>query len=418
MLTVPEVYYNESLTLGNATRAVLCTGALDWHLDHDTLVWSNKKGDLSIRDLRSRDNFPIISPATSIDFRSFKIPFNTMNSVQLTEDGDMVVAIQGCKSGDLPPTWHYGQKLMKITREGTVLWKMDVPSLISIPSLGKTALYFVERPPNPLTSEPVLAFVKASLEDGSIFYRNQLPSRYGRVMANDGDRHLRLFADEAFAVWRDIENSAYVFSTKTGHVIQVYPRTTRTPPVVGRHSSFIWDINSNLLSPHPNVYHTWPEFHAFFSQRITCQDASPALKFEAIHFLDQIRYRYPHSEWRFSGDHCAFFYFTHVVRANMDFDRRFLGQNEPTDPFTNVWAAIMEEGPSGQPESFEIYEKYSAVRISLPPRSESSGERRPLELDLPWRLKENDFLGMVNDYMVYHSPDEEILLLVDFWPNW
>ena len=416
MLTVLEVYYHESLTLGNATRATLCTGALDWHLDHDTLVWSNKKGDLSIRALRSRDNFPIISPATSIDFRSFKIPFNTMNSVQLTEDGDMVVVIQGCKSGDLPPTWHYGQKLMKMTREGTVLWEMDVPSLISIPSLGKKALFFVERPPNSLTSEPALAFVKASLEDGSIVYHNQLPSRYGRGMANDGDRHLRLFADEAFAVWRDIENSAYVFSTKTGNVLQVYPRTTRTPPVVGRHSSFIWDINSNLLSPHPNVYHTWPEFRAFFSQRITCEDASPALKFEAIHFLDQIKYRYPHSEWRFSGDKCAFFYFTHVV--HMDFDRRFLNQNEPTDPFTNVWLAIMEEGPSGQSDSFEIYEKYSGVRISLPSRSDPPGERRPLELDLPWRLKETDFLGMVNDYMVYHSPEEELLLLVDFWPNW
>lgn len=43
-----------------------------------------------------------------------------------------------------------------------------------------------------------------------------------------------------------------------------------------------------------------------------------------IHFLDQIRYRYSHAEWRFSRDQCAFFYFTHVVLANIDFDRRFL----------------------------------------------------------------------------------------------
>lgn len=413
-----EVHYHESLAIGNATRAVLCTSALDWHLEHDTLVWSNKKGDLSIRTLRSRsDSLPVTSPATSIDFRSFKIPFSCMKSVQLTEEGDMIVYLEGDGISDRSSIWLYGQRLMKITRQGAILWETNFESLISMPAVGKNFLYFVERPPNPLVG---LAFVKVSLEDGSISYRTQLPDQFHQVLANESDKHLRLFSNEAFAVWRDMDNSAYVFATKTGKLLhdQVYPRTTRTPPIVGRQSNFIWDINSNLLNPPSDIYRTWPGFHNSFSQLVTLQETSPEIKFEAIIFPNSIRYRYPHSEWRFSGDHSAFFYFTHIVLANMDFDRRFLGQNEPTDPNTNVWVSIMEKVPSEQSDMFWMNEKASAAQISLPSRSEALGERRPLELELPWRLEENDHLGMVNDYMVYHSPEEEILLLVDFWPNW
>lgn len=418
-----KVHYHESLAIGNATRAVRCTGALDWHLEHDTLVWSNKQGDLSIRTLRSRSrSLPITSPATSIDFCSFKIPFVSINSVQLTEHGDMIVDLQGGKMRDRPPRWLNGQKIMRISRQGAILWERNVDSLISTPAVGKNALFFVERQnrlsPEQVFPEQVLAFVKVSLEDGSISYCTQLPDRYRPVLPNESDKHLRLFSNEAFAVWRDISNSAYVFSTKTGKVHRVYPRTTRTPPIVSRKSSFIWDINSHLLNPPSNIYSTWPEFHYSFSQLVTLREASPDVKFEAITFPNHIRYRYPHSEWRFSGDHCAFFYFTHIAQANLDFDRRFLGQNEPTDPHTNVWVSIMDTLPSEQSDIFWMKEKASAAQISLPSRSETLGERRPLELEIPWRMRENDYLSMVNDYMVYHSSDQEFLLLVDFWPNW
>lgn len=420
-LTLTEVHYHESLAIGNATRAIRCTGALDWHLERDTLVWSNKTGNFSIRTLRSRnDNLPTTAPATCFDFRSFKIPFVPMSSVQLTEDGNLIVDLQGDASSPLSSDWRWVQKLLKMTRQGVVLWEMVSTSSISVPAITKNDLYFVEHSLSPATSEPVVAFVKMSLEDGSISYRIQLPDRYCMAQPNRSDRNLRLFSDEAFAVWRDDRNLAFVFSTKTGQVLQVYPRTTRTPPVVGRQSSFVWDINPNLLNPPADIYSFWPDPRPLqtFSQRVTFQEAAPVVKFEAISFPHRIRSRYPHSEWRFSGDHFAFFYFTHVVLANVDFDRRFLGQNEPTDPCTNVWVSMMEKFPSDQPDFFEMKEKASAVQISLPSRSERLGCRRPLELALPWKMNEHDYLGMVNDYMIYHSREQEILLLVDFWPNW
>lgn len=400
-----HLHYRESLAIGYATRAIICTGAMDWHLEHDTLVWSNTKGDFSIRTLRSRsDDTPIASPATSIDFRSFKIPFTSIDSIQLTEDGHMIVDLQG-------------QTLMKITKQGTVLWEIDFASLMSRPAVGRSAVFLVERPTISVTPELGIAFVKVSLEDGSISYRNQLSGLHGRAQANESDKHLRLFSDEGYAIWRNKWNSAYVFSTKTGQMLQEYSRTTRLAPVVSRQSSSIWDIHPKLNDPPWNIYH-WPDLTASFSQRVTCQEETPALKFEGIKYPDHMRSRYYHTDWRFSGDHLAFFYFTHVVLTTADFDRRFLGQHETTDPYTNVWVSVMARVPSAQANAFEIKEKDSAFPISLPSRSETLGERRSLEVDLPRKMKDNDYLSMMNDYMVYHSPDQELLLLVDFWPNW
>lgn len=414
-----EVHFHESLAIGNATRALRCTAALDWHLEHDTLVWSNKKGDVSIRTLRSRgDNLPMISPTTSIDFRSFNIPFAAMNSVQLTDDGNMIVDLQGDGGSDDSSVRCYDQKLMKITNRGAILWETDFASLVSMPAVGKNALYLVERLANPPTSEPVLAFVKIALDDGSISYRTQLPQRYCQVRPNESDKHLRLFCNDGFALWRDRANTAYVFSTKTGTVLPVYLRTTRTPPIVSRESNCIWDINPNLLNPPLNIYYTWPESHHSFSQLVTVQEEAVQKKFEGINFPSQIRYKYPHTEWRFSGDHFAFLYFMHDVLPSADFGRRLLGQNELTDPYTTVWVSLMEKVHFKEAPFLDLKEKASACPISLPSLGEKLGERRPLEVDLPWRMKEDDYLAMANDYLVYHSPEEEILLLVDFWPNW
>lgn len=152
--------------MGNATRAFQCTGALDWHLDHDTLVWSNKKGDSSIRSLRTHNgNVPITSHTTSIDIRNFGIPFTSMNNFQLTEDDNMIVDLQGEGSG---------QKLMKLTKQGAVLWPMDVPSLLSMIAVGKNAVFFSQ------LQEQITTFV----------YRAQHPDRYCRAMPNESDKML------------------------------------------------------------------------------------------------------------------------------------------------------------------------------------------------------------------------------------
>ena len=404
-----EVYYHESLAIGNATRAIQCTGALDWQLKHDTLVWSNKKGDLSIQILRTRnEHLPVTSPATSLDFRSFEIPLISMDGVQLAEDGDLIVDLQNFKGDAYSPLWRHSQKLMKTTRQGAVIWEHYFKSSISTPAVGKDALFFVEHSFHGPALDPVVAFVKLSLEDGSTSYRNQLPERHFRAMPNESDNSLRLFCDEAYAVWRDKENYAYVFSTETGQVLQVYKRSTRAAPVVSCHSSSIWDINPKVLNSSVTT--------GTYSQLVTCQQGTPALKFEPLTFPYDARN--PDSEWRFSGDHLALVYFAHVVLPSANLNWVFHGQNELTDPCTNVWVTILEKGSSDEFGRLHMRKKTSSVPISLPSRSETLGDRRPLELDLPWKLKEDVYLSMVDDYMVYHSPDEEILYLIDFWPNW
>lgn len=375
-------------------------------------MWSNKKGDVSIRILRSRnDSLPITSPAIYIDFRLFDIPFTSMNSAQRTEDGDMIVDLQGSGNSDPPSFRRYDQKLLKITIQGTVLWEMNFESSISMPAVGKDAVFFLDRSLDPMTSEPGLALVNVSLEDGSITYRNPLPDLYRRVRVHPSDKHLRLFCDEAYAVWRDEVNLAYVFSTKSGRLLEVYTRSTLMDPIVSRHKCVIWDINHDV----PN-----PPFGgvAGYSQHVTCQEGTPALKFESIVFPDQIKQMYPHSEWRFSGDHLASFYFTHHILTTVNFNRFFLGQKKITDPDTKIWVLVMDKVPSEKFDGSEMQKKASAVPISLPSRSKKFEDRRPLELDLPWSMMKKEYLGMENDYLVYHSREEEILYLIDFWPNW
>ena len=44
--------------------------------------------------------------------------------------------------------------------------------------------------------------------------------------------------------------------------------------------------------------------------------------------------------------------------------------------------------------------------------------RRPLQAGIPWSIRDDYPLKSVDDYLVFHCPEHEVLVIIDFWPTW
>lgn len=65
-----------------------------------------------------------------------------------------------------------------------------------------------------------------------------------------------------------------------------------------------------------------------------------------------------------------------------------------------------------------IKEDYGTA-VTLPARlAKETGSRRGLDIFCPWTTKNTDYCGIMDDYLVYYSAEEEMLLVLDFWPVW
>lgn len=105
----------------------------------------------------------------------------------------------------------------------------------------------------------------------------------------------------------------------------------------------------------------------------------------------------------FDGDRSVFI---RTLHDPVDWGAR---DNGRTNPFAQ--SAI-------SPGEVDLESPEGTITVTLPGRSKTDGKRRELELELPWELEEGDFFGMINDYLIYQSPRNELLVLVDFWPVW
>lgn len=315
------------------------------------------------------------------------------------------------------PTGVLNSVLLRITTGGILLWRKELEPSIGRPALGKQAVYILcYRDPNPSSIQGEIALVKMSLEDGSVLYRTQLDVSQVTSIEAVKDKHLQLTRDENFLVWRAFPH-IYVWSTETGKVVftQDMFGTPPTSPLrtLSSEGEDIWDMGNTLYdAPNPGRSSTG---------RVKFKKSPLTIKIEDIHFPPGFRSPSLLSpvEWRFDGNHSTFFSLSHGLLPSRELEWRFLGQNETTDVSTSISVAPMNIVlVEGLHDSFDVVQKGKQTQISLPSRTGKLGRSRILEADLPWKMAQDDFLGMENDYLVYHCPSNETLLLVDFWPDW
>lgn len=419
------MYYQESLRRGYASRAIKCTGAMDWHISQDTLTWSNKSGDVSIRKLRiqSKNTF-VNSEMKEIDLRDMFTYSPSIRSVQPICGGDLIVGSTSQEySNPYDATLYRGEYIARISQEKLVVWKVESKICVIKPAIGEDALYFIQlMPPHGgARVQREAKIVKINLQDGSVLFSIPAPMPDPHLMVN---LHWRLTSNEKFLIWKGSDASIYVISTSSGGLIDSYTTAHWSRFGTSLNNDQHWHIDSTKYCRGP--------FLGILPG--ACDECSMVVSYEEdcrrkqmhIFFLFDSWHRFDWSAQSLDLNKSIFLGFHHINDPTLGLDWRLIGQ-QPTDPLTTVWIQLLDETigrhKRTEIEVVELTEKWPLAEITLPDRSQKvKGNeklvRRKFEVDVPWTMEEEDFFGIKDNYLIYHSPAEEMLLLVDFWPSW
>ncbi len=278
-------------------------------------------------------------------------------------------------------------RLVKVSAQGTLLWSIDLNVSMTRPAIGKDSVYFIHGPcyKTSKDSSKMLSFARHKLCDGSKVFDVPIPPELqAHRKIQDLDRSLLLTGNECLASWRKNANGdVYIFSTSSGQLLKTIEQSRiRNPPLL---QSVVPSLDT------PGFWVTTSR-----TMKLTTYDEVPG-SFSDVDFYYVDKDPFPHSgSITFDGNHSVFL---RTVHSYVD------------------WCTSRNNGPNpfGQ---FAISPTLGTATVTLPGRSKREGKRREFELELPWELDEEDFFGMMNDYLIYQSPKHEFLVLVDFWPTW
>lgn len=449
------VYHQQCMRLGHATRAIRCTGATTWHLKNHTLLWANTGGNVSIRALRTAGvgispHAPAYVADEVINLRQFPIDFYYISRVWLLEEGELVVQLvvsadPATVDRDLPEPVGL-LRILRVNKTGSVLWEIACrPEWWSKPAIGETGVYFVTE--GLVDRTPKL--IKFSIQTG-LALSDQVSNREERggfKETNQAPDALVLTSHERFAVWRDVDSVITFFSTSSREIIFLCTTKQNNQILTSIADDGIWSINPKLLSSSLTfdlllAHGTAGEVENFFmegSYFASCKGSSTDFILKPIQFPWTLRQE--GSKWAFDGDSGAFFMTAYTLLSEVmrwedphpvrpPFGLLF-GARAPIrqadvyiDPFAKVMIATAHRPPPSIPEHIHFEYEEDPVEVSLPPSRQQPGQRRPLEVEIQfewgegWKTKEGDYFRMVENYLIHHSPEGNLLHLIDFWPTW
>ena len=405
----------------------------DWHLNSNCLIFSNGGDQASIRTFRA-------GTAAGLQITAGDEPIqlgeDTQRSsqdtpyLQLTNDGNVVVVFRSYTSET-----EFTDSVSLITAQRGEQWHLPLEGSICKPAIGKAAVYFIEAQQNRQDcSDHGPAFKKISLLDGSLLYatfppeieeagvfvrqdQEQKPSgafskvespTHGRkIEVSKFDTSLKLAGNEIVAVWSDLHLRVYVFSAATGQILFTYNRSTCSILRVSTITPQVWDF---YLSNVRGV-----DF-----MRLTSYNE----RTEGLH------YAFGNGDFRRAASSAEVSFIDADYPIGFDLCHSMTIVDEHTrDPFTTVAISGIEkkfsllEGQSFarlepvQRSSNDRATSDEEILVTLPPKK-GQKERRLLELETPWVIRDEDFFGLVQGYLVYHNFTDQELIVIDFWPEW
>lgn len=399
------MYHQESLRAGFATRALRCSGTKFWHINNGTLIWASSGGSVSLRRLRSKESCQSVTEEThELDLHSIWPHMQRTMDCQVTETGEILALVDVYRT--LATDFH--TVLAKLSPGGTMIWQESFSSLSSglkvRAAVGREAMYTIEGregKQNAKSGEHTNAFfVARSLIDGTILYQRHVPQLDGEIHdQSTKNDNLQLTSSGKWAVFKK-HREVYMFATTDGTLSNSAYATSRSTLVRSKVKDQIWVVNhdfrkgsniSDLLSPREIV-----------------------LENQCIPLLaDQ--------------------YFLHARNIyscgiGFDPDRTLLFRIfEDPLPVIHVIKLRREEKCVHPPWNLEndvdlrdtLIEKDHGRPVTLPARlAKKTGRRRALDISLPWTTRNRDYWGTADDYVVNHTVEEEMLLVLDFWPVW
>ena len=319
-------------------------------------------------------------------------------------------------------------KLILVSLSGKVKWIADVETPFSRVAIGKASLYLVYHRTATAFSDDQdrkAFFMKLSLSTGAVEMDKVLAiadETYDfRPITLVGYESLVLSMDETYVMWADqyilrtlpvITASHHIICTTTGSLLYRYKNNHRSLPYTATSS-----MTQNALWAY-GVPHTWltsqnPHDKSWATRCICLQSTR-----------DPYYSREPKTMVKvgFEGDRLLFSHLIHSKLTEIERQERFYSSHNSSKMRTSrfgVSSAIrvtnvpMLAGATGPPDM-----QYAPTTPSIVTLPDGNGGRRVLEVKLPWADDAVTFFGFVEDSIAYHVTRDQILLLIDFWPDW
>ncbi|KAI9879833.1 MAG: hypothetical protein M1830_006856 [Pleopsidium flavum] len=410
------LYHHRSLQRGFATRAMECTSAKFWHLHGNTLLWANPKGSISIHDLRSDKNIP--NTASKTVHLSLREHFDTeilLHDALPTSVGDLLVHVTHNVKG----TERYPGKLIRMSREGGVIW--EVPRYfrdhIGSLAMGESAFYYIFQSSR---WQEYNNFVARNIDDGSFLYHTVITDR---VLPWLNDPYtFKLFNHGKWASYRFLDGNTWIFDTVTGKQVYSFKGSKSSSLVFSEVEDKLWEVDRRYESAswryvfiydeksksmvRQELRYKWADFHTYDEKSET--------------FIRQrVWFRHAPTQhttvFAFGGDR-------HLCLRIKHDAKRAWRDGGTDDPFARMAiASLVPRVDYTYPGAGEplLVESGPMASITLPDNPlRRVTTRRGFEASLPWIIRAGDFFGMVGEYLVFHSPHSEYLVVLDFWPTW
>ena len=322
-------------------------------------------------------------------------------------------------------------KLILVSLPGKVKWTADVDDPLIKPAIGRASLYLITRPMIShfafLSDEKscMLFFMKLSLSTGSIEVCRRLPIAaeiYGYRPISLSNESLVLSMDERYAMWvhryvyletQGPTDSHHIIRTTTGSLRHRFRNRScpfpfmATTSIIVKHALWAYGYSRTWLTVRNPYDKSWATRHIRWP---AARDPCCSRELGRTARLG------------FEGDRLLF---SHLIQSKGSKNERWEPVGSPVDrtkirtsKFAVSFAGTVAEDPIegetiGSPD--EEYTPCTASMVTLP---DGDGGRRELEVKLPWTDRVVSFFGFVGGSIVYHSRRHEVLVLIEFWPDW
>lgn len=324
---------------------------------------------------------------------------------QITETGEILALVDLYRT----QTADFHTILAKLLPGGTVMWQERFSWLSSglkvRAAVGEEAIYTIEGQEgqqDAKSGEHTNAyFVARSLIDGTILHQRHVQPLDGEFhdQSTEND-NLQLTSSEKWIVYKKKNREVHMFATTDqGTLSYGAYAMSRGTLVRSKIKDQVWVVGYN--------------FRKHFTSLELLSDREGMLENQGIPMADRyfISTRNSHGYGiGFDPDRTLLFRIfkdplpvIHVI--NLKRDQKYV--HHLWDPEDDI-----------ELRDTLIKEHYGTP-VTLPARlGKETGSRRALDIFVPWTTKNTDYCGIMDDYLVYQSAEEEMLLVLDFWPVW
>ena len=374
-----------------------------------------------------------------------------VNLPLITDDHLLKISVSQVKSNANVLRDKYGDQYLPVDQDD-VMFDLSFPDqVICRPAVSQSGVYFLQSQSFE-SNRGQLRFVGVSISDGSPLFSVTVPciAEAGQIFNNgkqfravgkqekqnstpgpnmyiqDRDISLFLTNDQQFCIWSGFENRIYIFCTRTGSLLYIQDREAVATPQIRQstnHSGF-WLTKEGPAAKGPYTIESLfcctnmhddskvlrPLYYGEFGKVL---DANIPVAVDiaeyALYFNQNLAGTV---EWepQQRNPFCAMTISPLIVKE-------YHAQDLPTwmrqDVLPDLHPSILETE-----KTFKILEPLTTPRyVSLPPRGSQEFRRRWLEFERPVGHVE-EFYELQAGYVTGWMPNDQQLLIVDFWPVW